>query len=218
MFPYFPRPRRPASRRKAAGKASTCGGGQFVWARWGCANAAYPPREVFTIWRYGNASLGERFAGRRPVKKSRQKRPENRFRRHVRRKRRCSCAEAPLAKETIYSAKFACIVVQRERILEGASMAAKNLASLSAQAVECVRQPTCLAGRRHWGRICPQGKTPTQARPTLLVACAAIECAEPGRDRGKTDSRHRFASANCGIPLPPPGRSPRRSSERAPGG
>ncbi len=97
---------------------------------------------------------GERFAGRRPVKKCRQKRPENRFRRHVRRKRRCSCAEAPLAKENIYSAKLACFVVRRERI-GGASMAAKNIASLSAQAVERVRQPTCLAGRRHWGRIMP---------------------------------------------------------------
>lgn len=100
----------------------------------------------------------------------------------------------------------------------GASMAAKNIASLSAQAVERVRQPARLAGRRHWGRICPQGKSLRQTRPTLLAACAAIECAEPGHGRGKTDSRHRFASANCGIPLPPPGRSPRRSSERAPGG
>lgn len=31
---------------------------------------------------------------------------------------------SPLAKENIYSAKFACIVVRRERILERASMAA----------------------------------------------------------------------------------------------
>ena len=73
-------------------------------------------------------------------------------------------------------------------------------------------------GEKHCLPICAGRRTRSSACVPRRAACAAIECAEPGHGRGKTDSRHRFASANCGIPLPPPGRSPRRSSERAPGG
>ena len=82
---------------------------------------------------------------------------------------------------------------------------------------------------RLWRRGC--FPAPRRDRQSGRVFCAACDAPDPphtaawpipggipGRGRGRTDSPRIFASAACGIPAPPPGRCPRRSSKRAPGG